>query len=193
MRKGSRDTAPGSLRELEIPCYLQLADEREFSREGKLDFASSEVNKSTGTARVRGVFDNRDHSLASGLFVRVRIPVSDPYQALLIPERAIAADQSVKFTYVVAGDGTAERRTVELGAQRGGMRIVTAGLKAGERVVSKGLQRVRPGQKVEAEMEKGRASQAPTPNRMSQTSSEKAESTDAALADTLSPRGKQER
>src|SRR5262249_36548267 len=107
----------------------------------------------TGTQRVRGVFENKDRALASGLFARVRIPASDPYQALLIPERALATDQNVKFVYVVGSDGLATRRNVELGAQRGDMRIVSSGLKAGEQVIVKGLQRVRPVQKVEAEQE----------------------------------------
>src|SRR5262249_6390087 len=91
-------------------------------------------------------------ALASGLFVRVKIPVSKPYDALLIPERALATDQNIKFVYVVGADGAATRRTVELGEQRGEMRIVTEGLAAGDRVIVKGLQRVRPGQKVEAEL-----------------------------------------
>ena len=78
--------------------------------------------------------------------------MSKPYPALLIPEQALATDQNIKFVYVIGGDGTAERRTVELGAQRGEMRIITSGLKAGERVIIKGLQRVKPGQKVEAEV-----------------------------------------
>jgi RND family efflux transporter MFP subunit len=151
-RAATRETAPGSLRELSIPCYLQLADETEFPHEGWLDFIETEVNVSTGTARLRGVFPNANRELASGLFVRIRIPVSKPYQALLIPEQALATDQSIKFVYVVGADGAAERRNVELGAQRGTMRIVTSGLKAGEQVIVKGLQRVKPGQKVEAEV-----------------------------------------
>lgn len=151
-RADSRDAAPGSLRTQEIPCYLQLADERDFMHQGTLDFVSSEVNRSTGTVRIRGVFANADGSLASGLFVRVRVPVSKPYEALLIPERALATDQNIKFVYVVGDDGAAERRNVELGAQRGEMRIITAGLKVGEQVIVKGLQRVKPGQKVEAEL-----------------------------------------
>jgi RND family efflux transporter MFP subunit len=147
-----RDKDPGSLRELKMPCFLQLADEPEFSREGVLDFAANEVNKNTGTVRIRAVFANQDRSLVSGLFVRVRVPVSKPYDALLIPERALATDQDIKFVYVVGSDGLATRKTVELGGQRGEMRIVTGGLAAGDKVIVKGLQRVRPGQKVEAEV-----------------------------------------
>jgi len=152
LRSESRETAPGSLREAKMPCYLQLADEDDYSREGVLDFASSEVSKSTGTARIRAVFANQDRGLVSGLFVRVRVPVSKPYEALLIPERALAMDQSIKFVYVVGSDGVATRKTVELGGQRGDMRIITAGLAAGDKVIVKGLQRVRPGQKVDAEV-----------------------------------------
>jgi RND family efflux transporter MFP subunit len=149
-RAATRETAPGSLRELGIPCYLQLADETGFPHAGTLDFVETEVNRTTGTARIRGVFPNEDRSLASGLFVRVQIPVSEPYQALLIPEAALATDQSIKFVYVVGADGTATRRTVELGGQRDEMRIITSGLQAGEQVIVKGLQRVKPGQKVDA-------------------------------------------
>jgi RND family efflux transporter MFP subunit len=152
-RTDSRNTDPGSLRELGIDCYVRLADEKDFPHKGKLDFVESEVNTSTGTARLRGVFENKDDALSSGLFVRVRVPASEPYQALLIPERALATDQSVKYVYVVGDDGIATRRTVELGPQRGDMRIVSSGLKTGERVIVKGLQRVRPGQKVEATSE----------------------------------------
>jgi RND family efflux transporter MFP subunit len=152
-RSEQRATAPGSLRELGIPCYLQLADETEFGHEGKLDFASAQVNPRTGTARLRGVFENADRSLVSGLFVRIQIPVSEPYQALLIPERALATDQDQRFVYVVGGDGTAERRNVTVGKQRGDLRIIQSGLAAGDKVIVKGLQRVRPGQKVEAETE----------------------------------------
>jgi multidrug efflux system membrane fusion protein len=152
-RSGEDNAAPGNLRDLGLACYVQLADEDDFKHEGQIDFASAEVNASTGTARLRGVFKNEDRQLVSGLFVRIRIPVSKPYQALLIPERALATDQNIKYVYVVDSDGTATRRVVELGAQRGALRIVASGLNAGDRVIVKGLQRVKPGQHVEAEVE----------------------------------------
>jgi hypothetical protein len=82
----------------------------------------------------------------------------------MIPEQALATDQSLKFVYVVSADGAAQRRTVELGEQRGEMRIIASGLEAGERVIVKGLQRVRPGQKVEAEVAEATApAEAPMP------------------------------
>jgi RND family efflux transporter MFP subunit len=152
-QRDKSQTAPGNMSQRGIDCYLQLADEKDFPHKGKLDFIESEVSTGTGTARIRGAFENKDDALASGLFVRVRIPASQPYQALLVPERALATDQSVKYVYVVGEDGVATRRTVELGPQRGDMRIISSGLKPGERVIVKGLQRVRPGQKVEATLE----------------------------------------
>lgn len=142
---------PGNLRALKIACFAQLADERDFPHQGVLDFASTEVESTTGTTRIRGVFKNKELAIASGMFVRVRIPVGKPYQALTIPETAIAKDQSVTYVYVVGSDEKAMRRPIELGGQRGGLRIVLKGLEPGERVITKGLQRVRQGQEVEAE------------------------------------------
>lgn len=152
MRAETRQKAPGSLRESQWPCYLQLANETDFSHEGLLDFASNQVNPSTGTARIRAEFKNEDRLLASGLFVRVRVPLSkEPYPALMIPERALATDLSIKYVYVVGSDKKAERRNVQLGRQVGDLRIITGGLKEGEEVITKGVQRVRPDQEVEVE------------------------------------------
>lgn len=152
MRAETRQTSPGSLRKSEWPCYLQLANEKDFPHEGVLDFAANQVNTSTGTARIRAEFKNEDRSLASGLFVRVRIPLSkDPYAALMVPERSLATDLSIKYVYVVGSDKKAERRNVQLGRQVGEMRIITDGLKEGEEVIVKGVQRVRPDQDVEVE------------------------------------------
>jgi RND family efflux transporter MFP subunit len=142
---------PGSLRDLNMACYVQLADEKDFTHEGMLDFASAEVNVSTGTARIRGTFKNADLILSSGLFVRIKVPISKPYEALLVPERALATDQNIKYVYVVGSDGTAKRQNVVLGGQRGELRIIKSGLAVGENVIVKGLQRVKPNQKVEAE------------------------------------------
>ena len=156
-RSDEQIASPGSLRDLGLTCFVQLADETDFAHEGQIDFASAEVSASTGTARLRGVFKNEDRELVSGLFVRIRIPVGKPYLALLIPERALATDQNIKYVYVVDAKGTATRRVVELGAQRGDLRIVTSGLNAGDRVIVKGLQRVKPGQHVEAEVDQAPA------------------------------------
>ena len=154
MRQRSPEkSSTGNLSDLGIECFVQLADEKDFPHRGQIDFASAALNSSTGTARLRAVFENADHALSSGLFVRIQIPVSKPYEALLIPERALSTDQNVKFVYVVGDDGVANRRVVELGKLEGDMRVITSGLSAGERVIVKGMQRVKPGQRVEAQVE----------------------------------------
>lgn len=153
-RSGSSGEATEKpLREMKIPCQIQLQDEDEFAHDGVLDFLETEVDTSTGTIQLRGVFSNEDGLLQSGMFVRVRIPTGDPYEAVLVPEISIGTDQSYKFVFVVDDQGTAERRTVELGKQLGTMRVVRSGVNANETVVARGVQRVRPGMKVNVEME----------------------------------------
>ena len=145
---------PQSLREKAIPCRIQLADETDFPHAGMLDFSENRLNSGTGTIRVRGVFTNPSRRLTPGMFVRVRVPVSQEYSALMVPETAIGSDQSLKYVYVVTGENVVERRDVDLGGQRGSWRIVRSGLKATDRVIVKGQQRVRPEQKVEAQLAK---------------------------------------
>ncbi|WP_428307708.1 efflux RND transporter periplasmic adaptor subunit [Lacipirellula sp.] len=155
-------SSTGNLSDQGVACFVQLADEKDFPHRGLIDFASAAVNASTGTARLRAVFENADHALASGLFVRIQIPVSKPYEALLIPERALSTDQNTKFVYVVGDDDVANRRVVELGRREGELRVITSGLSAGDRVIVKGMQRVKPGQKVDAEVEPQATTAAPS-------------------------------
>lgn len=113
--------------------------------EGKLQLIDNQVNAKSGTVRVRAVFDNKDGSLMPGQFARVRMGAANKTQALLVNERAVGTDQSKRFVMVVDKDSKAEYREVQLGAPVNGLRIVSAGLKANERIVVNGLQRVRPG------------------------------------------------
>ncbi|BBO34603.1 efflux RND transporter periplasmic adaptor subunit [Lacipirellula parvula] len=152
-QRAPEKASTGNLTEQGVACFVQLADEKDFPHRGLIDFASAAVNASTGTARLRAVFENADHALASGLFVRIQIPVSKPYEALLIPERALSTDQNVKFVYVVGDDGVANRRVLELGRREGDLRVITSGLSKSDRVIVKGMQRVKPGQRVEAQVE----------------------------------------
>jgi len=112
---------------------------------GHLQLVDNQVNAKSGTVRVRAVFDNHDGRLMPGQFAQVRLGSALPQEALLVSERAVGTDQSKRFVFVVDGDNKAVYREVTLGASVDGMRIVTAGLKANERVVVNGLQRVRPG------------------------------------------------
>jgi len=131
---------------------MGLADERGYTRRGELDFEDNRIDPSTGTLRVRAVFSNTDRLLSPGLFVRIRIPVGDPYRALLVPEGALGTDQGQRFVYVVNDKNEVAYRRVTVGKLHEGLRVISAGLEPNERVVVTGLQRVVPGGKVEAKL-----------------------------------------
>jgi multidrug efflux system membrane fusion protein len=116
--------------------------------EGRLQLVDNQVDAKSGTVRVRAAFDNKDGSLIPGQFARVRMGQAKSSQVLLVSERAIGTDQSKKFVMVVTADNKTEYREVTLGAPAKGLRVVSAGLKPGERIVVNGLQHVRPGASV---------------------------------------------
>jgi multidrug efflux system membrane fusion protein len=132
-----------------VAVRIGLASETGFPHEGKLEFVDNQLDTRTGAVRMRAVFANRDNLLVPGLFARVQLETNTSAQAraatVLIKEEAIGTDQSRKFVYVVTSDSKAEYRQVMLGQTVDGLRIVRAGLKAGEKIVVNGLQRVRPG------------------------------------------------
>lgn len=112
---------------------------------GKMQLIDNQVDAASGTVRVRAVFANADGSLLPGQFVRLRMGQPDAEPQLVVSERAVGTDQDKRFVMVIGGDNTAAYREVKLGASVEGLRIVTSGLTAGERIVVNGLQRVRPG------------------------------------------------
>ena len=134
-----------------VPVTMQLSDENNFGHRGYIESADNRLDNATGSLVLRMVFANPEGQLLPGLSARVRLPVSSPERTLLISERAIGTDQSQKFVLTVAADNTVAYRTVKLGPVLEGKRIVRDGLKAGDRVIVNGLQRVRPGMTVTAE------------------------------------------
>src|SRR4029077_14102990 len=118
------------------------------SHDGKMDFLDNRLDLSTGTLRSRAIVPNKDLSILPGQFGRVRLIGSSPYEAVLIPDNAIATDQSRKIVFVVKDDDTVEARTVTLGPLDEGLRIVREGLKADDHVIVDGIQRARVGAKV---------------------------------------------
>lgn len=129
------------------PAYLQLADEKGFPHEGKIDFAEPRVDPSTGTLRVRAIFDNKKKVLVPGLFGRVRVPLAEK-EALLVPELAVGIAQAGRYVLVVNKDQVVEQRLVETGRLEGTLRVIEKGLKPDELVVINAIQRARPGAKV---------------------------------------------
>ena len=137
-----------SSRENPNPVQVTLTGETKPSHDGKVDFLDNRLDLSTGTLRVRAVVPNKDLSILPGLFGRVRLIASAPYEALLVPDTAVATDQSRKIVFVVKDDDTVEAKAVTLGPLDDGLRIVREGLTPQDRVIVDGLQRARVGAKV---------------------------------------------
>jgi RND family efflux transporter MFP subunit len=137
-------------RTVQVPVSLGLASEEGFPHEGYVNFVNNQVDPSTGTLQVRGVFPNPKPLLGSrvlspGFFVRIQVAIGPPYQALLIPESAVSMDQNLKVIYVVNDRNEVVRHDVKLGTQHQGLVVIKEGLAVNERVIIDGLQHVRPG------------------------------------------------
>jgi multidrug efflux system membrane fusion protein len=127
---------------------LKLLDETDFSHYGRMDFIDNVIERTTGTIRGRAQFANADGLFTPGMFARVEVPGSAPYQALMIPDAAIGTEQVRKFVYVVDRDNIPRQRFVTLGQVVDELRVIKDGLSPDDRVVVNGLMRVRAGQKV---------------------------------------------
>lgn len=112
---------------------------------GRLQLVDNVVDARSGTVRVRAAFDNPDGRLMPGQFARLRLGLAKTEPALAISENAIGTDQDRRFVMVVGDDNKVAYRQVSLGGTADGLRLVTSGLKPGERIVVNGLQRIRPG------------------------------------------------
>ena len=134
------------------PVYLALANEVNFSHIGHIDFVDNRIDAQTGTIRLRASFANTDQQLLPGLFARIRIAGSASYDGVLIDEKAIGTDLNNKFVLLVNSSNQLEYRAVVLGEKVDGLRIVSKGLTAADRIVVNGLQRVRPSMQVEPKL-----------------------------------------
>ena len=134
------------------PVYLALADDREFSHIGHIDFVDNRIDAQTGTIRLRASFANTDNQLMPGLYAKLRLAGSASYEGVLIDEKAIGTDLNNKFVLLVNAANQLEYRAVELGEKLDGLRIVNKGLTATDRIVVNGLQRVRPSMQIEPKL-----------------------------------------
>ncbi|MES2105720.1 MAG: efflux RND transporter periplasmic adaptor subunit [Pseudomonadota bacterium] len=143
---------PAQAKNTQVPVFLGLANEDGYSRQGKVSSIDNRIDTSSGTIRVRAVFDNQDGLLLPGLYARIRLGGGAPHEALLIDEKAIGTDQSKRFVLAVDKENHTTYREVRLGAKQDDLLIVEGGLKAGERIVVNGLQRTRPGDTITPNM-----------------------------------------
>jgi len=138
----------------QLPVEVGLQTETGFPHKGKLDYAAATLNQSTGTLPVRGVLPNSDRALLPGFFVRVRVPMDQVQNALFVPDIALGSDQAGRYVLVVNGENIVEQRKVRVGPLEGGLRVIEEGLKAEDRVITAGLLRAIPGQKVDPQLQK---------------------------------------
>jgi RND family efflux transporter MFP subunit len=132
---------------------MAIGDQQDYPFLGSLDFTESALDPDTGTLQLRATFDNPGEvpELLSGLFARVRVPVSQRENMPLVTERAIGLDQAGRYVYVVGEDNTVEKRNVTVGQLVDGLRVIEEGLSADVKVVVMGIQRVRDGSAVTPE------------------------------------------
>jgi RND family efflux transporter MFP subunit len=153
-----RDRKTGEIKKETVRMFLARANDSGFPFQGNFDYADLAVDQSTGTYSVRGIFPNPDLEIVPGLFVRIRVPIGEQENALLVPETALGADQAGRYLLVVNSKNVVERRNVTVGSKHravdlkyGHMVVIEEGLRADDRVVIEGLQRGRPGREVTAE------------------------------------------
>ena len=157
-----------SARESTVKADMSLGNDEGFPIVGTIDFISNQLDPNTGSLRVRAVFPNEDGFIGAGLFGRVRVPIGAPHDALLVIDRAVGTNQGQRFVLVVNNSNEVEYRAVDVGQLHGGLRevqryrtITEPGgdgkdvstqvevLQSTDKVIVDGLQRVRPGAKVD--------------------------------------------
>jgi len=151
-----RSVAKGNLQDARadsIAVELHLTDEDGWPHKGKVNFVDNQVDRGSGTIRMRAVFPNPDLLLTVGQFGRIRVPASERYKAILIPDAALVSDQSRKIVMTVNADNVIVPKVVRPGPTHDGLRIIRTGLSPDDKIVIDGLLRARPGAKVTPQAE----------------------------------------
>jgi RND family efflux transporter MFP subunit len=138
----------------QVAIEVGLQTETGYPHRGKLDYISPTIDQSTGTLAVRGVLPNADRVLLPGYYVRIRIPIDQQKDALLVPDVALGSDQAGRYVLVVNGENVVEQRKVQTGPLEGDLRVIASGLKVDDQVIVAGLLRAIPGQKVSPQQKK---------------------------------------
>jgi RND family efflux transporter MFP subunit len=165
------------------PIQVRLQDESDFNRSGTLDFTDNAVDTASGVIRLRALIANADGFLKPGMFGQARLAGAGAYNAMLVPDAAIATDQARRIVYVVAADGSVAPKAVQLGPLVDGLRVIRSGLAPTDRVIINGVQRIQaPGMKVKATNGQIRAVATPQAAPMTTT----APASSATFANSLS-------
>lgn len=154
----------------EAAVKLTLEDGTFYPLEGRLEFSEVTVDEGTGSVTLRATFPNPDHVLLPGMFVHARLVQGVQEQGILVPQEAISHDiKGRPYVYVLKNDSTVEQRSITTGEMNNGQWQVTGGLKAGEKVVTEGLQNIRSGIKVSASEQRSSASSSGAGAQLSMT------------------------
>lgn len=134
----------------DMPVLMALADENDFTREGRIRSFDNQLSGDSGTLRVRAEFNNTDGLLTPGLFARIRLGSPEKTAAVLVNDKAIGTDQTRRYVYALDETGAVAYRPVTLGKlTEDGLRVITSGLAAGDKIIVNGLMRIQPGMKVQ--------------------------------------------
>ena len=147
-----QEIAAGTLQGTDaVPVDLVLEDGSAYAHQGKLSFAEAMVDPSTGAVALRVIAPNPDQLLLPGMFVRAKVANGERRNAILAPQQGITRDPRGNATAMVVGaDGKAEQRAVKVSRSIGDKGLVDDGLKAGDKVIVEGLQKIKPGAPVQA-------------------------------------------
>jgi RND family efflux transporter MFP subunit len=133
-----------------FPVYLGISNEEGYPHQGFLDYAGINIDNGTGTLALRAIFDNPNHDLIPGLFVRVKLMPSDSVavSALLIPDDVVELDQEGNYVLIVDENNIVQRRSVKTGFHQGKMLAIQDGLSVSDWVVVNGVFGALPGKKI---------------------------------------------
>lgn len=138
--------------ETKVTAQIRLADENNWEREGVVDFVDNRLDQNTGTLRMRVLVENDNELLRPGIFGRLRMAITEPHVAMLIPDRAVVSDQAAKVLMVIGEEGKVTPKPVKLGTLIGNdMRVIRSGIEASDQVIVEGLLKARPGTPVRTE------------------------------------------
>jgi membrane fusion protein (multidrug efflux system) len=159
-----RRFAASSEKAADLPLELILSEETVYPEKGRFLFADRQVNPTTGTLQIAGVFSNADFTLRPGQYGRVRAQTQTKTNALVVPQRAVAQSQGAYQVCIVDNQNKAHIQSVKVGGQTGSYWVIENGLKPGDRVVVEGLQKAKEGVVVIPKEFSGRsATTPPTP------------------------------